>query len=556
MSGADPIRVALVDDHSIVRRGLSAVLTTSEQLQLVGEAEDGNEAIQLCEQTQPDVVLMDLIMPNMDGIEATRVIHQRWPRIQVLVLTSFTEQEMIQGALEAGAHGYLLKNVKGRELIEAIIQVHQGGQTIAQEAKQTLHLSEQLSRLEGEIYKDEISTASIASSLKKYIPDLFPGYQIQVRLFPDQDLYITPIQENSPIPDLGWGWLQNSGVEKIILRGGELPWGGTQTWGEVMLLTPIQRKNLSGAIGGIGLLSGDTTPNIVDLSKISSALARILAPPFDRIQESHRQVNKKQSADELQLAGYLQSRILPENPPLLDGWEITSRLVPAKGTSGYFYDFIPLANDRWGILIADVTDKGNTADVFMAMCSSLIRTYANRFPTLPALAISSVNERIFSDMRGSLSLTAFYGVLEPRTGLLRYVNAGHAPPILLGEMMSEPLDKLNRTGMALGVSEQATWQQEMITFSPGDFLIMYTDGIAEALNEKGDYFIDSRLQSEINRLRGNSAVEFLDGIMAGIEGFVGNTPGQDGMALVVLCKKGMNIEIRNPKSPNQDERSK
>jgi NarL family two-component system response regulator LiaR len=167
VSEAEQIRVALVDDHSIVRRGLSAVLTTSEQLELVGEAEDGLEAIELCERTQPDVVLMDLIMPRMDGIEATRAIHQRWPEIQVLVLTSFTEQEMIQGALDAGARGYLLKNVKGRELIDAIIQVHKGGQTIAQEARQTLHISEQISMIEGEIYRDEISTTSIADSLKR-----------------------------------------------------------------------------------------------------------------------------------------------------------------------------------------------------------------------------------------------------------------------------------------------------------------------------------------------------------------------------------------------------
>ena len=182
MSETDQVRVIIVDDHSIVRRGLGAILTTDEQINLIGEAEDGQEAIELCEQVQPDVVLMDLVMPRMDGIEATRAIHQRWPHIHVLVLTSFTEKEMIQGALDAGAHGYLLKNVKGRELVEGILQVYEGGQTIAKEARKTLHLSEQLSMLESE---GNLSTSLLAESLNKRLPKLFPHYQIQVRLFPE-----------------------------------------------------------------------------------------------------------------------------------------------------------------------------------------------------------------------------------------------------------------------------------------------------------------------------------------------------------------------------------
>ena len=115
MNETNPVRIAIVDDHSIVRRGLSAILTTNEQLKLVGEAEDGQEAIELCELAQPEVVLMDLIMPRMDGIEATRIIHQRWPHIQVLVLTSFTEKDMIQGALDAGVKAQFF-----REAIENI----------------------------------------------------------------------------------------------------------------------------------------------------------------------------------------------------------------------------------------------------------------------------------------------------------------------------------------------------------------------------------------------------------------------------------------------------
>lgn len=537
MSEIEPIRVVIVDDHSIVRRGLSAVLTTTDQIELVGEAEDGRAAIELCQRVQPDVVLMDLIMPGVDGIETTRIIHQRWPQIQVLVLTSFTEQEMIQGALEAGARGYLLKNVKGHELIEAIIQVHQGGQTISQEARKTLHLSEQLSMLDGEMLQDDISVANITDSLKKHLPFLFPDYFVQVHIFPDQDLYVTPDQEMDPKPDFGWEWLQTADEEEIIFKGRELPWGGGQSWGQVMLLTPIQGKNTGKVIGGIGLLSGDVVPNIDDLANISGSLAELLSTAIDRLRISNQKISSLQSTEEMQKVGKLQAHILPENPPYLDGWEIASRLVPAKETSGDFYDFIPLVNDNWGILIADVTDKGFGAAAFIAMCSSLIRTYAIRFPTLPALALSSVNERIFTDMRSGLFLTTFYGILEPQTGRLQYVNAGHKPPILFGDMESKPVDKLEQTGMALGISEEATWQQKMITLSPGDVLVMYTDGITEAHNKAGDHFSEPRLQAAaIGRKKENSAVETLELILEEIKDFTAGATGQDDMALVVLSK--------------------
>lgn len=302
-----------------------------------------------------------------------------------------------------------------------------------------------------------------------------------------------------------------------------------------MLLTPIPGNNPGGLPGGIGLLSGDTVPDVADLAKISAALAKLLATAVERILRNSQQVSSGPSTDELPLAGRLQSRILPEKPPLLEGWEIVSKLIPASKASGDFYDFIPLANDKWGILIADVTDKGLGAAVFMAMCSSLIRTYAIRFPTLPALALSSVNERIFTDMRGGLFLTAFYGILEPETGQMRYVNAGHNSPILLGD--SKPIHKLNRTGMALGISEEATWQQETVTFSPGDVLVMYTDGITEAHNQVGDYFSEPRLQSVINRHRGKTAAGTLEHILKEVNRFTAGAPGQDDMALIVMARE-------------------
>jgi two-component system, NarL family, response regulator LiaR len=138
MTQGEPIRVLLVDDHAVVRSGLSAFLLAFEDLKLVGEASSGEEAVRLCDQLAPDVVLMDLVMPGMDGAQATRAIRNKCPAIQVIALTSFKEQELVEGVLEAGAIGYLLKNVSADELARAIREAHAGRPTLAPEAAQAL----------------------------------------------------------------------------------------------------------------------------------------------------------------------------------------------------------------------------------------------------------------------------------------------------------------------------------------------------------------------------------------------------------------------------------
>jgi NarL family two-component system response regulator LiaR len=138
MSETKPIRVMLVDDHAVVRSGLSAFLLVYDDLELVAEASSGERAIQLCQQAQPDVVLMDLMMPGMDGATATGLIKEKCPQIQVIALTSFKEKELVEGALQAGAIGYLLKDVSADELASAIRAAAAGKPTLAPEAAQVL----------------------------------------------------------------------------------------------------------------------------------------------------------------------------------------------------------------------------------------------------------------------------------------------------------------------------------------------------------------------------------------------------------------------------------
>src|SRR5690349_16904676 len=131
---SERIRVMLVDDHMMVRRGLALVLESFDDLEMAGEADKGSTAIELCVKLKPDVLLMDMVMPDMDGATATRILRKQAPATRIIVLTSFKDEILVQSALQAGAIGYLLKDVSAHELAQAIRAAHQGRATISPEA--------------------------------------------------------------------------------------------------------------------------------------------------------------------------------------------------------------------------------------------------------------------------------------------------------------------------------------------------------------------------------------------------------------------------------------
>lgn len=138
MDKTNPIKIMLVDDHAMVRSGLRLFLMAFSDLNLIAEASGGEEAVTLCRQSAPDVVLMDMVMPGMDGAEATRAIKTCNPNIQVIALTSFREGDLVERALKAGAISFLLKNVSATDLAAAIRAAHAGRSTLAPEAAQAL----------------------------------------------------------------------------------------------------------------------------------------------------------------------------------------------------------------------------------------------------------------------------------------------------------------------------------------------------------------------------------------------------------------------------------
>lgn len=172
MGDNNTIRVMIVDDHLMVRDGLRVFLSIYDDILVVGEAEDGQQAVSLCDKVEPDVILMDLLMPIMDGFEATRLIRAEDSSIQVIALTSFADQELVEKAIKAGAISYLLKDVHSDKLAESIREANRGRATIDSAAAQALVASAKESTVQGDELtgrEREILTLLVAGKTNKEI---------------------------------------------------------------------------------------------------------------------------------------------------------------------------------------------------------------------------------------------------------------------------------------------------------------------------------------------------------------------------------------------------
>jgi len=412
------VRLAIASDQAIYLRGLASLAMSMPGIQLVGEARSAEEAVQLCELSEPDILFLDLQSKEQSGVETAQRIMSRWSSVKVVLLLGNQEDQLTRdGTGQVGLY-YLSRDVSEEEFRLALLEINQDP-----------------------LEKDSVSGQ--ASQVFRHQAD-----------------------EEEP--------------EEVNLRG---------TVGFAQVPYPYRNNDIT--------------------------------------------------ARELVMAGRIQADILPEVVPTIPGWDIAARLEPARETSGDFYDFIPLTERKWGIVVADVTDKGMGAALFMALSSTLIRTYAIRFPTLPALTLSAVSERILSDTRGSMFVTAFFGILEPHSGRLVFANAGHPPGYLITSRRGkESITPLRNTGMALGVSLQTHWRQKNMRMEPGDVLVLYTDGITEAQNPAGVFFEEDRLLDVVLSKTDCTAREILEALLGEVHHFVGNTPRQDDIALIIIRREG------------------
>jgi sigma-B regulation protein RsbU (phosphoserine phosphatase) len=296
----------------------------------------------------------------------------------------------------------------------------------------------------------------------------------------------------------------------------------------ISALDAIQDKVKAFTVGGVDYI---TKPFHIEevLARVETHLA------LRTLQEQLESANRKMS-QELVLAGNVQKSFFPQELPDITGWQLSMKMQSARETSGDFYDVISLPRGYYGILIADVVDKGVAAALFMALSWSLMRTYAGDFPSHPEMVLTSVNNRITEDTSANQFVTVFYAVLDPATGRLIYANAGHVPPLVINSHTGEVVHKLEYTGKPLGLFADEVSEQGVIELAGDEMLVIYTDGVTESQNIQGSFFDEDGLVNSVKNHLGDPAEELVTAVLTDIRVFSGDAPLVDDIALGVLIR--------------------
>ena len=299
----------------------------------------------------------------------------------------------------------------------------------------------------------------------------------------------------------------------------------------ISALSEIQDKVQAFKVGGVDYI---TKPFQLEEVLVRTQTHLALRALQKRLQDTNQKLEH-----ELLLAGELQANFMPNKLPKIAGWQIAAEIIPASETSGDFFDVFPLPDGLLGFLVADVVDKGVSAALFMVLSWSLIRTFATDYPTEPEKVFEEANRRILADTGARQYVTVFYGVLNPANGQLVYSNAGHPPALLFNQSSPGDLRKLTRTGIPLGIFDDATWEKQIISFTPGDNLVVCTDGITEAQNPEGDFFGQGRLFDAVQNGSGGVAEKMLGDVITSVERFTHLAHQYDDIAVVVVQRNGL-----------------
>ncbi|MBI3739985.1 MAG: SpoIIE family protein phosphatase [Chloroflexi bacterium] len=286
----------------------------------------------------------------------------------------------------------------------------------------------------------------------------------------------------------------------------------------------------------IGVISATNKPNgfsDADLELLSTIGAGA-AIAIENARLYQVAIEKGRLERELQVAREVQASLIPNQVPRLKGWDFAARWQPAREVSGDFYDFIPVTDTQLGIVIADVSDKGMPAALFMSLTRAIMRASATP-QCSPAQSIAQANRLISADASDGMFVTLFYALIDSVNQQFVYVNAGHNPPLLY-RANENALSELARTGIAAGISDAQLYQERAIEMRAGDFVVMYTDGITEAENSAGEQFGDARLRRVVEENCGAHAAQIVAELEKTLSEFVGDAAPMDDVTVVVVKK--------------------
>jgi serine phosphatase RsbU (regulator of sigma subunit) len=403
--------------------------------------------------------------------------------------------------------------------------------------------SSQLERLEQlgrELIDAPLDASHLSILLKNHVPNMFPSAHTTIFLYPDQ-LLVTYPEEREGIQPEALLWMHSQKDPQAFLSQNPLPWSTQRKEHQAFITAPIMENETGDILGGIiiELRTLGREWNSKSINRHFPAIKSLAAQISSALHQSkvyEQSLLYSQTLQELRLAGKIQASFLPNKFPSVTGWQLAVTLLPARDTSGDFFDVIELSDGKVGILVADVADKGVGAALYMALSRTLIRTYAVEYDAEPEVVFFAANRRLLSDARANLFVTAFYGILDPVTGILTFCNAGHNPPLIIRSEAKDSVEMLKRTGIAIGIDENATWSQSSVSIKPGDLLVLYTDGIPDAQNTMGSFFGDEKLVEIIQMNNTRSAYEIQNSILEEIENFVGESPQFDDITLMILVR--------------------
>jgi sigma-B regulation protein RsbU (phosphoserine phosphatase) len=235
---------------------------------------------------------------------------------------------------------------------------------------------------------------------------------------------------------------------------------------------------------------------------------------------------------EMETARGIQQSFLPESPPRIEGFELAALNLPARQVGGDFYDFIPVSENKWGIIIADVSGKGVPAALFMALSRTLVRANVSDEITA-SQAIQKANHLISQEAQMGMFVTLFYAVLAPEQRRLHYVNAGHNPPFVVRKDSTDVI-LLRANGIAMGVMDDVALEEKEVILDSNDVVVFYTDGITEAIDGAGEQFGEKRLVETIKRNADLPVKDLIGAVKDAVFTFASGQPQFDDFTLVIL----------------------
>lgn len=238
---------------------------------------------------------------------------------------------------------------------------------------------------------------------------------------------------------------------------------------------------------------------------------------------------KKQLERELQLAAEIQRALLPAPRQSGTHFDVAAASIPCRAIGGDFFDYFALPNGEFGIALGDVAGKGPSAALLTAMIQGIFAAQVARAGS-PAVLLSQVNEGLIRRSIQSRFATLLYGTLAP-DGRLIYTNAGHNPPFLMGR---DGVKRLETGGLILGLFPHATYEEETLQLEPGDLLVVFSDGVTEALDAAGEEFGEDRLLACLNAHRERPPAELLDSVLSAVRAFAVNAVQNDDVTALVL----------------------